>query len=177
MFFLKQLLSSNKDIIILVLIIGALIALGWGSYHKGYLSGSNEVQQKWNQEKEQTKIKMFELQVQYNQDKEQFIHEKDLELQELKELMAEQKSHFDLVSSSYASKLQQSQDRSAVYQRKATASEAERRSLADHTAKLDKALTEGIRLVEELSGTIRLRDEQLKYIGKYLEDTYKLIGK
>lgn len=120
---------------------------------------------------------MLELQVQYNQDKEQFIHEKDLELQELKDLMAEQKSYFDLVSSSYADKLQQSQDRSAIYQRKATASEAERRSLADHTARLDKALTEGIRLVEELSGTIRLRDEQLRFIGKYLEDTYKLIGK
>lgn len=120
---------------------------------------------------------MLELQVQYNQDKEQFIHEKELELQELKDKMAEQEAMLAHANSAYAKQLQQSQDRSAVYQRKATASEVERRSLADHAARLDKALTEGLRLVEELSGTIRLRDEQLRFIGKYLEDTYKLIGK
>ena len=59
---------------------------------------------------------MLELQVQYNQEKEQFVHDKELELQELKDFMAEQKSHFDLVNASYADKLQQSEDRSAIYQ-------------------------------------------------------------
>ena len=176
MFLLKQLLTTNKEIFIIIFIVGTL---GLGNYlwHKGYSSGSQYVQNQWNQEKEQTKIKMLELQVQYNQEKEQFVHDKELELQELKDFMAEQKSHFDLVNASYADKLQQSEDRSTIYQRKASSSEAERRSLAAHTARLDKALTEGIKLVEELAGTVRLRDEQLKYVGKYLEDTYKLIGK
>lgn len=177
MFFLKQLLTSNKNILILVLIIGALVALGWGSYHNGYVTGTTEVQQKWNQEKEQTKIKMLELQVQYSKEREQFNHEKELELQELKQKISEQEALIASANASYADSLQQSEARSAIYQRKASASEAERRSLAAHTARLDKALTEGLRLVKELSGTIKLRDEQLKFIGKYLEDTYKLIGK
>ena len=176
MFFLKQLLSSNKEIF-LVLLAVSLIGTGRYIYHKGYTSGSAYVQEKWNKEKEQTKIKMLELQIQYSQEREQFSHEKELELQELKQKMSEQEALIASINASYADSLQQSEARSAVYQRKATASESERRSLAAHTARLDKALTEGIRLVKELAGTVKFRDEQLRFIGKYLEDTYKLIGK
>lgn len=177
MFFLKQLLTTNKDLIINIFLLVLGFGLLFGIYFDGYKTGSQKVQQQWNQEKEQTKIKMLELQVQYAQEREQFSHEKELELQELKDKMAEQEAMLVYTNSTYASQLQQSENRSAIYQRKATASEAERRSLADHAARLDKALTEGIKLVEELAGTLKLRDEQLRFIGKYLEDTYKLIGK
>ena len=176
MFFLKQLLSSNKEIFIILLIV-SILGTGWYMYHKGYSSGSQYVQEKWNQEKEQTKIKMLELQVQYNEDKIRFENEKEAELKELKEKMEEQEAAIASITGSLTDSLQQSEARSAVYQRKATASETERRSLAAHAARLDKALTEGIRLVEELTGTLKLRDEQLKYIGKYLKDTYALLGK
>ena len=176
MFFLKQLLNNNKEIFIILLAV-SILGTGWYIYQKGYASGSQYIQEKWNQEKEQTKIKMLELQVQYNEDKIRFENEKEAELKELKEKMEEQEATIASITDSLTDSLQQSEARSAVYQRKATASEAERRSLADHAARLDKALTEGIKLVEELTGTIKLRDEQLRFIGKYLEDTYKLIGK
>lgn len=174
--FLKQLLMSNKECFIILLAV-ALIGIGNYIWHKGYSSGSSYVLSQWNQEKEQTKIKMLELQIQYNQEKEQFANEKETELQELKDKISEQEAAIALNNAAHAVQLQQSEDRNAVYQRKATSTEAERRSLANHAARLDKALTEGIGLVKELSGTLELRDEQLKFIGKYLKDTYELIGK
>lgn len=176
MFFLKQLLTSNKEIFLIVFCC-VLIGAGTYLYQRGYSSGSKYVQNQWDRDKDKIKIQMLELQAQYNLEKEQFVNEKEDELRELKKKMAEQEEILASANAAYADKLQQSEDRSAIYQRKAASTEAERRSLAAHTARLDKALTEGIRLVEELAGTLKLRDEQLKYIGKYLKDTYALLGK
>lgn len=174
--FLKQLLASNKECLIIIL-AGAVIATGTYLYSKGYSSGSKYIQEKWDREKAETNRKMLELKIRYDVEKDNFEKEKNQELNELKARMEEQQHIIDALNDNFNDQLQQSEGRAAVYQRLASSTESERKRLANHAARLDKALTEGIRLVKELSGTIELRDEQLRFIGKYLKDTYELIGK
>lgn len=72
------------------------------------------------------------------------------------------------VSSSYANQLQQSEQRAKLYQSQATKGEAERRSFASHAAELDRSLTEGRRVVKELTEHIRFRDAQCTLLGKQI---------
>ena len=172
MFFLKQLLSSNKDLLIYVLILVLIGAWSWFCYS----SGSKHIQAKWDAETVRNQQAMMKLEAEYEAKHQILKENQEKEVNELKDKILQYEKTSSVLKSSLNSKLQQSESRSKVYKRQAESSEAERRSLAIYTARLDKALTEGIQLVEELSATIKLRDEQLKFIRKYIEDTNKLLG-
>lgn len=161
----------------MLLVFAVIGAFGYGVYHNGYKTGSKDVQQEWDKEKASTANKMLELKTYYEAQRILFEESKQEEVNELKDKMEQQKQALAVLNDSFHSQLQQSEARSKVYQRQASSTEAERRSLADHAARLDSALTEGIRLVRELAATLKLRDDQLKFVGKYLQDTYNLIGK
>lgn len=65
-------------------------------------------------------------------------------------------------------RMQQLETRERSYRLMSQATDAERRALADTTAELDRAATEGRYLVGELRRTLALRDEQLIKIGEQI---------
>lgn len=68
----------------------------------------------------------------------------------------------------YARRLRQHEARAAAFQRMSQADAAERERLASHAAELDRALAEGVGLVDELRHTLELRDQQLKLLGQQI---------
>lgn len=75
------------------------------------------------------------------------------------------------LTDSYDVRLSESNRRAEYYRQKSKDSCSD---LSAHTARLDKALTEGILLVRELTSHIELRDSQLQRVGSYLESENKL---
>ena len=70
------------------------------------------------------------------------------------------------IESSYSERMSESERRIDYY--KSLSEQSTCIDLSAHTAKLDRALTEGQLLVEELLRHIELRDSQLRQLGKYL---------
>ncbi len=77
--------------------------------------------------------------------------------------------------SEYAGRLRQSESRAGAYQRMSQADAAERVRLAEHAARLDAALEEGIFVVAELQAALGLRDQQLKQLGQQILADRKLM--
>lgn len=73
-------------------------------------------------------------------------------------------------------RLRLSDQRAARYLERAEAGTAECRSLASHTAQLDRALEEGRSLVKELGSTIERRDSELRLLGAQIQNDRKLLG-
>ncbi len=86
------------------------------------------------------------------------------------------KEELAFINGDSSSRLLKSEQRASVYREQARDSEAKRRELAEHTARLDKALTEGTALVKELSELIKLRDTQVNTCTKLLLEERKLHG-
>lgn len=134
----------------------------------GYFLGSYSEESSWLKKETAYKEQLLQLQ--------QTIQTKQKEYAELSSniqtQLADAKRLYEAklsnVSSSYANQLQQSEQRAKLYQSQATKGEAERRSLASHAAELDKSLTEGRRVVEELTEHIRFRDAQCILLGKQI---------
>ena len=74
---------------------------------------------------------------------------------------------------SYDGRLSESERRADYYRRLAAEGNTQC-NLPAHTAELDRALTEGTELVEELIEHVELRNSQLRRVGEYLEKESKL---
>lgn len=144
-------------------------------YSAGKSSGVEKVTKEWNQWKADQKIatdkQISQLEAAYEKQRE----DNESLRRELSESEKAYAVYLSGLNSSHALRLQQSEDRASVYQRQAQAGEAESRSLASHAAELDRSLTEGIRLVGELSAVIKLRDAQLIGLGQQILSDRKVI--
>lgn len=78
--------------------------------------------------------------------------------------------------SSYALRLRESEDRADIYQRLADSGSVGRANLASYAAQLDRSLVEGRQVVEELRATVIQRDDQLRALGRQLEEDRRLIN-
>ena len=147
-----------------IAIIGYLqYSLISGSYDAGY-TACKEENQKY----------ILELQSQIK-DKEKVFNERVEALSiELTETRLRHENTIDTIKRTYADELRKSEQRASVYQRYTTADEAKQRALIKHTTELDRSLTEGRELVRQLTETIKLRDAQLRALGKYIEERHIL---
>lgn len=73
-------------------------------------------------------------------------------------------------------RLQLSDKRAQSYREQVKTCSIESRDLAEHAARLDKKLTEGLSVVEELRELIKLRDNQLRALGKQLQLDRELVN-
>lgn len=166
---LKKLLPS-------LVLVGLVLALGYGVYRKGYGSGSADVRAEWELEVQAMREAHDQLVKEYAE--REAAHR--LENTRITHELSEARRTHDLVlaeqRSAYERRLLRSADRAAVYQRQAEAGAAECRSLAGHAAELDRALEEGRALVRELGETLGFRDQQVIRLGQQILNDRKLLA-
>lgn len=94
-----------------------------------------------------------------------------------KTLQEKDKDHAQNIArldAAFIDRLRKSEQRALTYQRQATGTTFDSASLADHAARLDTALEEGRRLVEELGAVVRLREDELRTLGAVIQADRKL---
>lgn len=134
-----------------------------GSYNAGY----DACQSKYREE-------LLKQQVE-NQQKEQAFNETINNLTvNLTETRIRYENTVNKLKSTYANELLKSEQRAELYKRYSEADKAKQRALAEHTARLDRSLTEGRELVKQLTETIRIRDAQLRALGVYFQENAML---
>ena len=134
-----------------------------GSYNAGY----DACQSKYREE-------LLKQQVE-NQQKEQAFNETINNLTvNLTETRIRYENTVNKLKSTYANELLKSEQRAELYKRYSEADKAKQRTLAEHTARLDRSLTEGRELVKQLTETIRIRDAQLRALGVYFQENAML---
>lgn len=134
-----------------------------GSYNAGY----DACQSKYREE-------LLKQQVE-NQQKEQAFNETINNLTvNLTETRIRYENTVNELKSAHANELLKSEQRAELYKRYSEADKAKQRALAEHTARLDRSLTEGRELVKQLTETIRTRDAQLRALGVYFQENAML---
>lgn len=134
-----------------------------GSYNAGY----DACQSKYREE-------LLKQQVE-NQQKEQAFNETISNLTvNLTETRIRYENIVNKLKSTHANELLKSEQRAELYKRYSEADKAKQRALAEHTARLDRSLTEGRELVKQLTETIRTRDAQLRALGVYFQENAML---
>lgn len=158
-----------------VLIVCVILGLGYATYRHGYNHGSQKVRLLWEQDKATAQVAhttLLELLARKGEEH----RRKQQEIAD--ELAQVRQTHEDALAqqrSSYEQRLLQSIRRATLYQRQAQAGAIAQRDLADHAARLDRALEEGIRLVEELAGTLGLRERQLILFSDQIRNDRQLL--
>ena len=134
-----------------------------GSYNAGY----DACQSKYREE-------LLKQQVE-NQQKEQAFNETINNLTvNLTETRIRYENTVNKLKSTHANELLKSEQRAELYKRYSEADKAKQRALAEHTARLDRSLTEGRELVKQLTETIRTRNAQLRALGVYFQENAML---
>ena len=134
-----------------------------GSYNAGY----DACQSKYREE-------LLKQQVE-NQQKEQAFNETINNLTvNLTETRVRYENTVNKLKSTHANELLKSEQRAELYKRYSEADKAKQRALAEHTARLDRSLTEGRELVKQLTETIRTRNAQLRALGVYFQENAML---
>lgn len=146
-----------------------------GSYCYGYHTGKAKVTAEYTQEKVQYLNQISSLQLQYRAKETQYNEDLNKVKAEYAQAREDYIHTISELESSYSSRLQQSEQRAMLYQRKATDSKG-CSTLADLSGRLDRSLTEGISLVRELRDTIKLRDSQIKVLRENYNSLIKVIN-
>ena len=156
-------LTSLFSIVGLFGIILMQYSLITGSYNAGY----DACQSKYREE-------LLKQQVE-NQQKEQAFNETINNLTvNLTETRISYENTVNKLKSTHANELLKSEQRAELYKRYSEADKAKQRALAEHTARLDRSLTEGRELVKQLTEAIRIRDAQLRALGVYFQENAML---
>lgn len=170
-------LTIQAKAVVGLVAIGLLAGSFFWFYEKGKSHGEDNIQTKWNQEKNLQATAMNLLKDQYavleaaNRKKtEDLTHD----------LAQAQQTHalaMDSAQSDFDKRLLQSNKRADLYKRQTETGTTECRAIASHAAELDRSLEEGRSVVAELSATLRLRDSQLIALGaKLLADRQLITG-
>ena len=146
-----------------------------GSCCYGYYSGKAKAIAEYNQEKVQYLNQISSLQLQYRAKETQYNEDLNKVKAEYAQAREDYLHTISELESSYSSRLQQSEQRAMLYQRKATDNKG-CSTLADLSGRLDRSLTEGISLVRELRDTIKLRDSQIKVLRENYNSLLKVIN-
>ena len=146
-----------------------------GSYFYGYHVGKAKVTAEYTQEKAQYLNQISSLQLQYRAKEVQYNEDLNKVKAEYAQAREDYIHTISELESSYSSRLQQSEQRAMLYQRKATDGKG-CSTLADLSGRLDRSLTEGISLVRELRDTIKLRDSQIKVLRENYSSLIKVIN-
>lgn len=153
----------------------AVIAVLWYTFSLGSDHGKAVIQGKWDAQKqidakalaaEKKKIASDEAIHRANDRK---ISD---ELASIKEITAGDVAR---IRGESALRLQDSTQREHLYRRQTEAGAVERANLASYAAQLDRSLSEGIGLVDELKATLELRDGQIRGLAAQINNDRQLI--
>lgn len=153
-----------------------MVAIFYSIFSFGSRYGANKVQLQWDAETAKYEQTLKEMEKQMTENETQHRKEQNRISNDLAESEKKYAVAIATNRAEYNDRLRESEKRASVYKSLSEAGAAERVDLARHTAELDRSLTEGIQLVEELSETIRLRDEQLILVGQQITNDRQLIG-
>jgi len=160
----------------LATLLGVLGWIGWTSFTERYREeGRAEIQALWDAQKENDRRAREEVQGKLaaaEQNHRQKVEELTDALSE-----SEKRHQAELAAArlSYERQLQLSATRADIYHRQAQGNAAEQARLASHAARLDRAVTEGIEVVQGLTATLRQRDESLILLGKQIQADRELL--
>lgn len=160
---------SNKEILLAVAVIGGIFFLG-STY------GSLSAKEDFEKEKAKQEEVIKQLKAEITKKELDYQAKNDKILQELAESRKNYEISINTVTTDYALQLRKLNDRLRIYQRQAQERKAGLRDDNDYTGRLDSALTEGIRLVKELSATVRFREQQLNLLGSRIKNEQSLIS-
>lgn len=153
-----------------------ILGILYGIYHYGYKRGEADLQVLWNQERDahnaiidKLEAAYARLEVVHRAENTRITHELAQAEKALDVALAEQRAEFER-------RLHSSSERAAFYERQASSGAAQCRDLAGHAAELDRTLEEGRGLVSDLRRTLRLRDEQLRQLGRQILNDRALLN-
>lgn len=148
----------------------------WWVYSTGSKHGRAEIQTKWDTQKKHDQ-KMVEQEKKKIAQDEQAHRTKDREIaSELADLKADHAGNIARIRGDAVIRLRDSEQRASLYRSQAEAGAVERANLASHAAQLDRALSKGIELVDELQATVELRDGQIRQLASQIRNDRQLIS-
>ena len=145
------------------------------SYGAGYVEGQHKLEAKYAVEKSYYLTQISSLQFKYRTKEQQYNEHLNKVKAEYNQAREEYLHNISQLESSYSSRLQQSEQRAMLYQRKAS-DNGGCSALAGISGRLDRSLTEGVSLVRELRDTIKLRDSQIKVLRENYNSLIKVIN-
>ena len=145
------------------------------SYGAGYVEGQSKLKARYALEKSDYLNQISSLQLQYRAKETQYNEDLNKVKAEYAQAREDYIHTISKLESSYSSRLQQSEQRAMLYQRKATDNKG-CSTLADLSGRFDRSLTEGISLVRDLRDTIKLRDSQIKVLRENYDSLIKVIN-
>lgn len=151
--------------------IFGLIILGSLCYFIGKNNGYDSCKLEWDKYIKDNVELNQKLQQQYLDEKTTLLNENTKLAQEILNYEQKYQNSINNIKSEYSDRLHKSEERALYYQSMSTKVNSKgctTASLANHTARLDKQLTEGINLVRELRELIKLRDSQLRQCGEQI---------
>lgn len=149
--------------------------VGWMLFSFGSSHGQHLVQAKWDAQKAVDAEALIAEKA--NNERDETAHRaEDRKIAD--ELVAAKETASAAIADARASTGQLRNDqakRELVYRTQAEAGAVERANLASHAAELDRALTEGVGLVQELNATLELRDGQIRGLAAQIRNDRQLI--
>lgn len=147
----------------------------WGIYSLGSEAGANRIQKEWDASKAKDAKLVAEEKARLAKNEQAHRAADGKIVNELATLKQTYTGDIARIRGDNALRLRDSEQRAALYKAQAEAGSTERAGLASYAAQLDRSLSEGIGLVEELQGTLELRDGQIRSLGAQILNDRKLI--
>ena len=152
-----------------------VLGIGWWVYSLGSAAGQASVQAKWDHQKQVDADAV-------KAEKDRIAKDETAHRAEDRKISDELVTAKETAAAAIADartatgKLREdSSRRESVYRAQAEAGAVERANLASHAAQLDRALTEGVGLVQELNATLELRDGQIRGLAAQIRNDRQLI--
>ena len=142
----------------------------------GHCSGSQNVQNKWNKEK-LADASLVQKEKTIIQKDEAVSRTNDREIaNELAEIKASAAADVARIRGKSAIRVRNSEQRTAMYRAASEGGAVERANLASYASQLDRALAEGVGLVDELRSTLEVRDGQIRGLAAQIVSDRQLIN-
>lgn len=166
---------DRKILISLVSCVALLILIG-SAYVIGMKHGGKLVLADWNQEKIERKNAEDKLRLEYA-GKTAIYKAEIVDLTDsLTKAKIDHERAIANINAANTERMRQYESRAGIYKAQSQSGTSECASLGSHATKLDRYLTEGIGLVEELTAVIKQRDSQLIGLGQQIRSDRKLLG-
>ena len=169
-----KLLPWTKILKIGAPILGVILLL-WYVFSLGSDHGKFVIQEKWDAQKQiDAKILIAEKKKIASNEAMHRANDRKIsdELSSIKEITA---GNVARIRSESSFRLHESSQRENLYRRQAEAGTIEQSNLASYAAQLDRSLSEGVGLVEELQATLELRDGQILGLAAQINNDRELI--
>lgn len=171
MFFTK--LPSVKTIAIAA-ILSLFTGLLCGSWYLGSQSGKKSVQSLWDKDKLAYSTQIEKLKSEYEVKENSYIQSLSNKEREYNIEKGKYEDYLAELARDHASRMLKSEQRAAVYKRKAEGSPIERDSLASYAASLDKSLEEGRGLEQEYRATVEQLERDKHILSTQIIELVKL---